>query len=65
MPDLVGTTSDQAISTLQGLGLNPILELQVGSDATLPLFVLDQSVAIGTMSMPGTNVTLKVVNVLP
>lgn len=65
MPDLVGTTSDQAISTLQGLGLNPILELQVGSDATLPLFVLEQSVAVGSMSMPGANVTLKVVNVLP
>ena len=65
MPDLVGTTSDQAISILQGLGLNPILELQLGSDATLPLFVLEQSVTVGSMSMPGTNVTLKVVNVLP
>ena len=65
MPDLVGTTSDQAISILQGLGLNPILELQLGSDATLPLFVLEQSVTVGSMSLPGTNVTLKVVNVLP
>jgi len=64
-PDLVGTTSDQAISTLQGLGLNPILELQTGSDTSLPLFVLEQSVVAGTMSIPGTNVTLKVVNVLP
>jgi membrane peptidoglycan carboxypeptidase len=65
VPDVVGTTSDQAISILQGLNLNPILELQIGSDASLPLFVLQQSVAVGTMSMPGTNVTLKVVNVLP
>jgi membrane peptidoglycan carboxypeptidase len=65
IPDLVGTTSDQAISTLQGLGLNPILELQIGSDVSLPLFVLEQSVVAGTMSMPGTNVILKVVNVLP
>jgi membrane peptidoglycan carboxypeptidase len=64
-PDLVGTTSDQAISILQGLGLNPILELQTGSDASLPLFVLEQSLVAGTMSMPGSNVTLKVVNVLP
>jgi membrane peptidoglycan carboxypeptidase len=65
IPDLIGTTSDQAISTLQNLGLNPILELQIGSDATLPLFVLDQSVAAGKKSLPGTNITLKVVNVKP
>jgi membrane peptidoglycan carboxypeptidase len=65
MPDLKGTTTDQAIATLQGLGLNPILELQIGSDASLPLFVLEQSVAVGTLSAPGSNVTLKVVNVLP
>jgi hypothetical protein len=50
---------------LQGLGITPILELQTGSDASLPLYVLDQSVLAGTMAMPGTNVTLKVVNVLP
>ena len=65
VPDLKGITADQAIATLQGMGLNPILELQIGSDASLPLFVLDQSVAVGTLSAPGTNVTLKVVNVLP
>jgi membrane peptidoglycan carboxypeptidase len=65
VPDLTGTTSDQAISILQGLGLNPILELQNGSNASLPLFVLDQSVTVGTMSPPGTNVTLKVVNAIP
>jgi len=65
VPDLIGTTSEQAISTLQGLGLNPVLELQIGSDTSLPLFVLEQSVAVGTLSLPGTNVTLKVVNVLP
>lgn len=65
VPDLTGTTSDQAISILQGLGLNPILELQSGSNASLPLFVLEQSVAVGTKSLPGTNVTLKVVNALP
>ena len=65
VPDLIGTTSEQAISTLQGLGLNPVLELQIGSDTSLPLFVLEQSVAVGTFSLPGTNVTLKVVNVLP
>ncbi len=65
MPELKGTTTDQAIATLQGLGLNPILELQIGSDASLPLFVLEQSVAVGTLSAPGSNVTLKVVNVLP
>jgi len=65
VPDLIGTTSEQAISTLQGLGLNPVLELQIGSDTSLPLFILEQSVAVGTLSLPGTNVTLKVVNVLP
>jgi beta-lactam-binding protein with PASTA domain len=65
VPDLTGTTSAQAISILQGLGLNPILELQTGSNASLPLFVLEQSVAVGTLSSPGTNVTLKVVNALP
>jgi membrane peptidoglycan carboxypeptidase len=65
VPDLIGTTSEQAISTLQGLGLNPVLELQIGSDTSLPLFVLEQSVAVGTLSLPGMNVTLKVVNVLP
>jgi hypothetical protein len=65
MPDLKGTTSDQAILILQGLGLNPVLELQTGSDASLPLFVLDQSVAVGTLSPPGTSVTLKVVNATP
>ena len=65
IPDLVGTNSVQAISILQGLGITPILELQTGSDASLPLYVLDQSVLAGTMAMPGTNVTLKVVNVLP
>ena len=65
MPDLKGTTSDQAIATLQGLGFNPTLELQMGSNASLPLFVLDQSVAVGTLSPPGTNVTLKVVNAIP
>jgi membrane peptidoglycan carboxypeptidase len=65
MPDLRGATSDQAIATLQGLGLNPILELQIGSNASLPLFVSDQSVAVGTLSPLGTNVTLKVVNLTP
>jgi membrane peptidoglycan carboxypeptidase len=65
MPDLKGITSDQAIATLQALGLNPILELQIGSNASLPLVVSDQSVAVGTLSPPGTNVTLKVVNALP
>ena len=65
VPDLTGTTTDQAIAILQGLGLNPILELQDGSDASLPLFVLSQSVAVGTKSLPGTNVTLKVVNAIP
>jgi len=65
VPDLKGTTSDQAISVLQALGLNPILELQNGSNASLPLFVLDQSIAVGTLSPPGTNVTLKVVNAIP
>jgi membrane peptidoglycan carboxypeptidase len=65
MPDLRGATSDQAIATLQGLGLNPILELQIGSNASLPLFVSDQSIAVGTLSPLGTNVTLKVVNLTP
>lgn len=65
IPDLMGTPSDQAISILQGLGLNPVLELQEGSNATLPLFVLEQSVAVGTLTLPGTNVTLKVVNATP
>lgn len=65
IPDLKGTTSDQAISTLQSLGFNPVLELQIGSDASLPLFVLEQSVVPGTVPSPGTNVILKVVNVLP
>jgi membrane peptidoglycan carboxypeptidase len=65
MPDLKGIASDEAIATLQGLGLNPVLELQIGSDASLPLFVLDQSVAVGTTSPPGTSVTLKVVNAEP
>ena len=65
IPDLTGIASDQAITVLQGLGLNPILELQPGSNASLPLFVLEQSVAVGTLSLPGTNVTLKVVNAIP
>jgi membrane peptidoglycan carboxypeptidase len=65
VPDLTGTTSTEAISVLQGLGLNPILELQNGSNASLPLFVLSQSVAVGTLSPPGSNVTLKVVNAIP
>jgi membrane peptidoglycan carboxypeptidase len=65
VPDLKGNASEQAVSTLQSLGLNPILELQLDSDATLPLFVLEQSVAAGTSSPPGSNVTLKVVNELP
>ena len=65
VPDLMGIASEQAVSTLQSLGLNPILELQLDSDATLPLFVLEQSVAAGTSSPPGSNVTLKVVNELP
>ncbi len=65
VPDLLGAPSDQAIATLQAAGLNPILELQIGSDASLPLFVLEQSVSVGTLSLPGTNVILKVVNVLP
>jgi hypothetical protein len=65
IPDLMGSPSDEAISVLQGLGLNPILELQEGSNATLPLFVLEQSVAVGTLTLPGTNVTLKVVNATP
>jgi hypothetical protein len=45
--------------------MNPILELQIGSDAALPLFVLEQSVVAGTLTSPGTNVTLKVVNISP
>jgi len=65
IPNLMGVPSDQAISILQELGLNPILELQQGSNATLPLFVLEQSVAVGTLTLPGTNVTLKVVNATP
>ena len=65
IPNLMGVQSDQAISILQELGLNPILELQQGSNATLPLFVLEQSVAVGTLTLPGTNVTLKVVNATP
>jgi len=65
IPNLMGVQSDQAISILQELGLNPILELQQGSNATLPLFVLEQSVAVGTLTSPGTNVTLKVVNATP
>lgn len=65
VPDLTGTTTDQAIAILQGLGLNPILELQPGSNASLPLYVLEQSVAVDTPSQPGTNVTLKVVNAIP
>ncbi|MCF8554696.1 MAG: penicillin-binding protein [Candidatus Nanopelagicales bacterium] len=65
VPDLMGTPSDQAISILQGLGLNPVLELQEGSNASLPLYVLEQSVAVGSLSLPGTNVTLKVVNAIP
>jgi hypothetical protein len=31
----------------------------------LPLFVLEQSVAVGTLTLPGTTVTLKVVNATP
>jgi hypothetical protein len=61
----MGSPVDQAISLLQSLGMNPILELQIGSDAALPLFVLEQSVVAGTLTSPGTNVTLKVVNISP
>ena len=65
IPNLMGTPADQAISVLQGLGLNPTLELQDGSNASLPLYVLEQSIAVGTLSLPGTNITLKVVNAIP
>jgi beta-lactam-binding protein with PASTA domain len=65
IPNLMGTPADQAILVLQGLGLNPTLELQDGSNASLPLYVLEQSIAAGTLSLPGTNITLKVVNAIP
>ena len=63
--DVKGMPANDAIALLQAQGLVVKLELQPGSDATLPLFVVDQSPVAASVSPPGGPVLLKVVNVLP
>ena len=62
VPDLRRARASDATAVLQGMGLSVVLELQPGTDLTLPLFVSDITPAATTLVSSGTTVTLKVVN---